>query len=201
MKNSFIIAESSLAVSVAGGEAKNRAVAQTEEKTTAPAKQETDAPVNERVGFLFQSDVGDGISYRLAPQIRTEAGAIPIANAAESKQTCQPAEQEENPGKRPTPVVGKKQNGKGQLMKKIIIIITICVLATLVTSIAVVIFKRASAAHAPVTQKNLNKGLVLHMTFDRDETADGLITDSSSGGNNGIPGCPLDIRRQTGRGV
>jgi hypothetical protein len=72
-------------------------------------------------------------------------------------------------------------------MKKITIIITLCVLAALVTSIAVVKFKRAGAANAPVTQKNLNKGLVLHMTFDRDETADGLITDSSSGGNNGIP--------------
>src|ERR1035438_8760625 len=72
-------------------------------------------------------------------------------------------------------------------MKKITIIITLCVLAALVTSIAVVKFKRAGAANAPVTQKNLNKGLVLHMTFDRDETADGLVTDSSSGGNNGIP--------------
>jgi hypothetical protein len=72
-------------------------------------------------------------------------------------------------------------------MKKTTIIITLCVLAILVTSIAVVKFKRASAANAPVTQKNLNKGLVLHMPFDRDEAADGLITDSSSGGNNGIP--------------
>ena len=97
MKNASIIPVSLLAVSAAGGEAKNRAVAQTEEKTTAPAKQETDAPVNERVGSPFQSGVGDGISYRLAPQIRTVAGAIPITNAAESKQTCQPAEQKENP--------------------------------------------------------------------------------------------------------
>ena len=72
-------------------------------------------------------------------------------------------------------------------MKKTNTIITLCVLAILVTSTAVVIFKRASAANAPVTQKNLNKGLVLHMTFDRDETADGLVTDSSSGNNNGIP--------------
>ena len=72
-------------------------------------------------------------------------------------------------------------------MKKTAIIITLCVLVILVTSTAVVIFKRASAANAGVTQKNLNKGLVLHMTFDRDETADGLVTDSSGGDNNGIP--------------
>ena len=73
MKNAFIIAVSLLAVSAAGGEVKNRAVAQTEEKTTTPVK--------ERVGSLFQSVVGDGISYRLAPQIRTEAGAILAAGA------------------------------------------------------------------------------------------------------------------------
>jgi hypothetical protein len=72
-------------------------------------------------------------------------------------------------------------------MKKTAIIITLCVLAILVTSIAVVKFKQAGAANAPVTEKTLNKGLVLHMAFDRDETADGLIKDSSSGGNNGIP--------------
>ena len=72
-------------------------------------------------------------------------------------------------------------------MKKTTIIIGLCVLAILVTSITVVKFKRIGATNPRVTQKNLNKGLVLHMTFDRDETADGLIKDSSGGGNNGIP--------------
>jgi RNA polymerase sigma factor (sigma-70 family) len=71
------------------------------------------------------------------------------------------------------------------LMKKTATIITLCVLAALVTSVTVVKFKRASAANAPVTEKNLNQGLVLHMTFDRDETQDGSITDNSSGGNGG----------------
>jgi len=73
------------------------------------------------------------------------------------------------------------------LMKKTATIITLCVLATLVTSVTVVKFKRASGASAPMNEKNLKKGLVLHMTFDRDETADGWITDSSSGGNSGHP--------------
>ena len=80
MKNAFIIAVSLLAVSAAGAEVKNQAVAQTGEKTSAPAKQETNAPVKERVGSLFQSEAGDGISYRLAPQIRTEPGAKPVAS-------------------------------------------------------------------------------------------------------------------------
>jgi hypothetical protein len=72
-------------------------------------------------------------------------------------------------------------------MKKNVTIITLCVLAILATSIVVVKFKRGSAANAPATEKTLKKGLVLHMTFDRDETGDGLVTDSSSGGNNGVP--------------
>ena len=44
-----------------------------------------------------------------------------------------------------------------------------------------------NSANALTGEKSLNEGLVLHLTFDRDETADGLVTDSSSGGNNGIP--------------
>jgi hypothetical protein len=72
-------------------------------------------------------------------------------------------------------------------MKKTAIIIALLALAGVITSITVVKFKRTSAANAPVTEKNLNKGLVLHMTFDRDETGDGLVSDSSSGGNSGRP--------------
>jgi len=71
------------------------------------------------------------------------------------------------------------------LMKKTAIIVTLCVLTVLVSSITVVKLRRAGATHAPVTGKNLNQGLVLHLTFDHDETGDGRITDSSNGGNDG----------------
>jgi hypothetical protein len=69
------------------------------------------------------------------------------------------------------------------LMKKTATIITVCTLAALVTSIAVVKFKHVNA-NAPVTQKNLNKGLVLQMNFDRDETL-GKVADASGKGNSG----------------
>jgi len=72
------------------------------------------------------------------------------------------------------------------LMKKTSIIIALCVLAALITSFTVVKFKRARTANAPVTEKSLSQGLVLHLTFDSDET-DGSITDSSGSGNNGHP--------------
>jgi RNA polymerase sigma factor (sigma-70 family) len=73
------------------------------------------------------------------------------------------------------------------LMKKTAIIIALLALAGVITSITVVKFKRASAANAPVTQKNLFKGLVLHMNFDSDETGDGWISDSSGSQNIGHP--------------
>ena len=73
------------------------------------------------------------------------------------------------------------------LMKKTAIIIALLALAGVITTITVVKFKRAGTANAPVTQKTLYKGLVLHMAFDSDETGDGWVSDSSSGGNSGRP--------------
>jgi RNA polymerase sigma factor (sigma-70 family) len=70
------------------------------------------------------------------------------------------------------------------LMKKTATIITLYALAALVTTIAVVKFKHAAAAHAPASEKSLKQGLVLHMTFDRDETA-GKVGDTSGKGNTG----------------
>jgi RNA polymerase sigma factor (sigma-70 family) len=69
------------------------------------------------------------------------------------------------------------------LMKKTTTIITLCALAALVTSIAVVKFKHA-AANAPATEKSLKQGLVLHLNFDRDETL-GTVADTSGKENTG----------------
>jgi len=43
----------------------------------------------------------------------------------------------------------------------------------------------AGPTNLPVTAGSLNKGLVLHFTFDRDETGDNQVTDTSGQGNNG----------------
>jgi RNA polymerase sigma factor (sigma-70 family) len=69
------------------------------------------------------------------------------------------------------------------LMKKTATIITLCALAALVTSIAIVKIKHA-AANGPVTERQLNKGLVLHLNFDRDETL-GKVADTSGKENAG----------------
>ena len=73
---------------------------------------------------------------------------------------------------------------KTLLMKKTAIIITSLALVTLVTSVTVIKHARLRAANGPVTEKQLNKGLLLHMTFDRDETL-GKVADTSGKGNNG----------------
>ncbi len=73
------------------------------------------------------------------------------------------------------------------LMKKTIvsIVAAVAVIAA-VTPIAISKFRQARA-NAPVTEKSLRRGLVLHMTFDRDETGTGRITDSSGSDNHGRP--------------
>ena len=71
---------------------------------------------------------------------------------------------------------------KIMLMKKTAIIITLCALAAIVTSIAVVKFKGANTSNAPATEKSLKQGLVLHLNFDRDETL-GKVADASGKDN------------------
>ena len=44
---------------------------------------------------------------------------------------------------------------------------------------------KQTGSGAAITEKSLNQGLVLHLTFDRDETATGKVTDVSGKGNNG----------------
>lgn len=67
------------------------------------------------------------------------------------------------------------------LMKRTAFII----LAAMVAGLAVpIIVAQAGPDKAPVTAESLGKGLVLHMTFDRDETS-GRVTDSSGQGNHG----------------
>lgn len=59
------------------------------------------------------------------------------------------------------------------------------ILAAIVAGLAVpIIVAQAGPDKAPVTAESLGKGLVLHMTFDRDETS-GRVTDSSGQGNHG----------------
>jgi hypothetical protein len=73
---------------------------------------------------------------------------------------------------------------KTLLMRK-----TTCTILTaaLVAGIAVpLLITKADSNKAPVTVESLDKGLVLHMTFDRDETG-GRITDSSGKENYGKP--------------
>ena len=69
------------------------------------------------------------------------------------------------------------------LMKKTAVIITLLALAAILTSVTAVKFMRSRAANAPVTQKKLNQGLVLHLAFDSDETGNGSVSDSSAGQN------------------
>jgi len=68
------------------------------------------------------------------------------------------------------------------LMKKTTLII---LTAAIVAGITVpIIVAKAGSDKAPVTAGSLGKGLVLHMTFDRDETG-GRVSDSSGKGNHG----------------
>jgi hypothetical protein len=43
----------------------------------------------------------------------------------------------------------------------------------------------AGPTNAPITAESLRKGLVLHLAFDRDETGNNKVTDTSGQGNNG----------------
>ena len=71
------------------------------------------------------------------------------------------------------------------LMKKSMTITTLLVLGTLLISVGGVKYVRYRAAHAPITEAKMNQGLVLHMTFDRDE-ADDTVVDNGGKRNNGI---------------
>jgi hypothetical protein len=73
---------------------------------------------------------------------------------------------------------------KTMLMKKTTLIISAAILITAVVSISTVGIKHARA-NAPVTAASLREGLVLDMTFNKDETGGGKITDNSGKGNNG----------------
>ena len=68
------------------------------------------------------------------------------------------------------------------LMKKTnFVILTAAIVAGIALPILVA---KAGPDKAPVTAETLGQGLVLHMTFDRDETS-GRVTDSSGQGNHG----------------
>jgi len=70
------------------------------------------------------------------------------------------------------------------LMKKSLAITSILLLATLCTSVSAVKYAHYRAAHAPVTEKKLLQGLVMHLDFDRDETGTS-VADTSSQHNHG----------------
>ena len=69
-------------------------------------------------------------------------------------------------------------------MKKTALLITWLVLTAGVTSAGLFDFWRTGGDKGPVTEQQLNQGLVLHMTFERDETA-GRVADTSGCGNDG----------------
>jgi RNA polymerase sigma factor (sigma-70 family) len=71
------------------------------------------------------------------------------------------------------------------LMKKTACAVLGVALATAIT--IPVIITHAGQPDAPVSQAGLQKGLVLHLTFDQDEAGGGTITDSSGNGNQGRP--------------
>jgi RNA polymerase sigma factor (sigma-70 family) len=77
---------------------------------------------------------------------------------------------------------------KLMLMKKttIGILASLAVFAAVLTPIAISKTKQAQL-NGPVTEKNLRRGLVLHLTCDKDETGLGKITDASGAGNHGRP--------------
>ena len=58
--------------------------------------------------------------------------------------------------------------------------------AAIVAAVSIpLIVAKAGPTNAPVTDESLRKGLVLHLTFDRDETGAKKITDTSGQGNHG----------------
>jgi RNA polymerase sigma factor (sigma-70 family) len=70
------------------------------------------------------------------------------------------------------------------LMKKTSLIVAAVILTAAIVSVSAVKTKHARA-DAPVTAASLREGLVLDMSFDQDETGNGMIMDSSGKKNNG----------------
>jgi RNA polymerase sigma factor (sigma-70 family) len=69
------------------------------------------------------------------------------------------------------------------LMKKT----TYAILSTVIVAAVSIPFivAKVGSTDAPITTASLNKGLVMHLTFDRDETGDNEVTDTSGQGNYG----------------
>ena len=65
---------------------------------------------------------------------------------------------------------------------QICFLLTVAVVATVSSPLR---HANAAPANAPVTAESLRKGLVLDLTFDRDETGNNKVTDTSGQGNNG----------------
>lgn len=75
---------------------------------------------------------------------------------------------------------------KALLMKKTTVgVIAVLVITAAVTTPFALSKIKQARLNAPVTEKGLHRGLVLHMTFDKDETGIGQVTDSSALGNHG----------------
>jgi RNA polymerase sigma factor (sigma-70 family) len=74
---------------------------------------------------------------------------------------------------------------KTLLMKKNITVIAIAVVTVAVISFFTVAEVIRARADAPATAKDIQQGLVLHYTFDQDETGGSQITDTSGKGNSG----------------
>jgi RNA polymerase sigma factor (sigma-70 family) len=77
---------------------------------------------------------------------------------------------------------------KALLVKKATIGILAVVAVTAAVTVPLAVSQRNNArSNAPVTEKSLAQGLVLHMTFDKDETGIGKVTDASGKENHGRP--------------
>ena len=73
---------------------------------------------------------------------------------------------------------------KALLMKKTAVIVSAAIIIAAIVSISAAKNKHARA-NASVTTASLREGLVLDLTFDQDETGNGVIADSSGKKNNG----------------
>jgi len=71
------------------------------------------------------------------------------------------------------------------LMKKTAIVIALAVLTTAIVTPITVAKVRQARANAPATEKSLREGLVLHLSFDHDETGSSRVTDTSGLKNHG----------------
>jgi RNA polymerase sigma factor (sigma-70 family) len=75
---------------------------------------------------------------------------------------------------------------KALLMKKATLgILTGVVITAAVTVPLAISENRKAQANAPITEKTLTRGLVVHMPFNQDETISGKVTDASGRGNHG----------------